>query len=168
MKTTHSENEIELTVQILRELHSQLFQDQNFIVPGEVKQPITGLDRPRGFQEVKAPRFRDNGTRWWQVVSLTHQPPLPPGNTPGTHFCQRLGRPPGPQCDRKDFMSMKNPLTPAGIDPATFRYVAQHLNHCATAVPSSWRDLVQITPTYGKGNFVLSIPRTKTVGFVLI
>jgi len=21
--------------------------------------------RPRGFQEVKAPRFRDNGTGWW-------------------------------------------------------------------------------------------------------
>jgi len=36
---------------------------------------------------------------------------------------------------RKDFMSMKNPLTPAGIEPATFRFVAQHLNHCATAVP---------------------------------
>jgi len=33
-------------------------------------------------------------------------------------------------------MSMKNPLTPAGIEPATFRFVAQHLNHCATAVPS--------------------------------
>jgi len=27
-------------------------------------------------------------------------------------------------------MSMKNPLTPAGIEPATFRFVAQHLNHC--------------------------------------
>ena len=23
--------------------------------------PITGLDRPRGFQEVEAPRFQDNG-----------------------------------------------------------------------------------------------------------
>ena len=31
-------------------------------------------------------------------------------------------------------MSMKNPLTPAGIKPATFRFVAQHLTHCATAV----------------------------------
>ena len=30
---------------------------------------------------------------------------------------------------------MKNPLTPAGIEPATFRFVAQHVNHCATAVP---------------------------------
>jgi len=23
----------------------------------------------------------------------------------------------------------------AGIEPATFRFVAQHINHCATAVP---------------------------------
>ena len=31
----------------------------------------------------------------------------------------------------------KIPVTPAGIEPATFRFVAQHLNHCTTAVPSS-------------------------------
>jgi len=30
---------------------------------------------------------------------------------------------------------MKNPMTLAVIEPATFRFVAQHLNHCATAVP---------------------------------
>jgi len=35
-------------------------------------------------------------------------------------------------------MSMKNPLTPAGIEPATYRFVAQHLNHCATAVPTTY------------------------------
>jgi hypothetical protein len=32
---------------------------------------------------------------------------------------------------------MKNPMTPAGIEPVTFRFVAKHLNHCATAVPLS-------------------------------
>jgi len=26
-------------------------------------------------------------------------------------------------------------MTSAGIEPATFRFVAQHLNHCATAIP---------------------------------
>ena len=26
-------------------------------------------------------------------------------------------------------------MTPSGIEPATFRFVVQHLNHCATAVP---------------------------------
>jgi len=30
---------------------------------------------------------------------------------------------------------MKNTLTQAGFEPATFRFVAQHLNHCVTAVP---------------------------------
>jgi len=29
----------------------------------------------------------------------------------------------------------KIPMTPAGIESATFQFVAQHLNHCATAVP---------------------------------
>ena len=26
-------------------------------------------------------------------------------------------------------------MTPVGIEPVTFRFVTQHLNHCATAVP---------------------------------
>ena len=26
-------------------------------------------------------------------------------------------------------------MIPAGIEPATFRFVVQHLNHCATASP---------------------------------
>jgi len=30
-------------------------------------------------------------------------------------------------------MSMKNPLTLAVIEPATFRFVAEHLNHSGTA-----------------------------------
>jgi len=35
-------------------------------------------------------------------------------------------------------------MTPAGIEPATFRFVTQHLNHCTTAVPSTEEVLVNI------------------------
>jgi len=42
-----------------------------------------------------------------KVVSLTHQPPLPPGNAPGAHFCQSLSQPLGHSAIRR-IMSMKN------------------------------------------------------------
>jgi len=32
----------------------------------------------------------------------------------------------------------KIPVIPAGKEPATFRFAAQHLNHCPTAIPSKW------------------------------
>jgi len=42
-----------------------------------------------------------------KVVSLTHRPFLPPGNTLGTHFCWRLSRPEGHGAARR-IMSRKN------------------------------------------------------------
>jgi len=35
-------------------------------------------------------------------------------------------------------------MTPAGIEPATFGIVAEHLNHCASAVPLSFTVKVKI------------------------
>ena len=98
------------------------------------------MEWPRGFQEVWVPRFRDNGTGCWKVVSLTHRQPLPPRKYSWHSFLLEAESTPGPLCDRKDFMSMKKPMIPAGIEPATFRFVARHLNHCATAVLTSRED----------------------------
>ena len=42
---------------------------------------------PRGFQEVKFPDYVTMAQDGGKVVGLTHRPFLPPGNTPGTHFC---------------------------------------------------------------------------------
>ena len=35
------------------------------------------------------------------------------------------------------YVKEKFQITPSGIEPATFRFVAQSLKHCATAVPAS-------------------------------
>ena len=39
-------------------------------------------------------------------------------------------------------------MTLAGIEPATFRFVAQHLNYCATAVPYGTIQEVNIEQTH--------------------
>ena len=40
-------------------------------------------------------------------------------------------------------------MTPSGIEPATFRFVAQQPNHCATAVPTLpnyyWLNLIKLS-----------------------
>ena len=45
----------------------------------------------------------------------------------------------------------KIPMTPSGIEPATFRLIAQRLSHCATAVPLQCRffESVKLRRTFG-------------------
>ena len=53
--------------------------------------PLQAWTGPEGSRKLRFPDLvtSQNGGK---VVSLTHRPPLPPGNTPGTHFCERLSR----------------------------------------------------------------------------
>jgi len=54
-----------------------------------------GKSVPEGSRKLRFPDFVTTAQDGGKVVSLKHQPLLPAGNTPGTHFCSRLSRPQG-------------------------------------------------------------------------
>jgi hypothetical protein len=56
---------------------------QRLEVSGAVR-PIYGSF---GIKGLRFPDFMTTAQDGGEVVSLTHQPPLLPGNAPGTHFC---------------------------------------------------------------------------------
>jgi len=49
--------------------------------------PITGPRCPEGSRKLRFPDYVTMTRVGGKVVSLTHRPLLPPGNTAGTHFC---------------------------------------------------------------------------------
>jgi hypothetical protein len=64
------------------------------VIPGALpctcvkSNPLTGLDRPLGLQEVEAPRFLDNRhMKMVRLSALLTGRLYPPGKIPGTHFC---------------------------------------------------------------------------------
>ena len=67
-------------------------RDSNVVSVGVTLQvkvvPLLAQSGPEGSRNLRFPDFvttaHDDGGK---VVSLTHRPPLPPENAPGTHFC---------------------------------------------------------------------------------
>ena len=51
---------------------------------------------PEGSRKLRFPNIMTTAQDGDKVVSLTHRPPLPPGNTPGTRFCLEAESTPGP------------------------------------------------------------------------
>jgi hypothetical protein len=70
-----------------------------------------------------------------EVVSLKHRPLLPPGLFLVFIFTRGWVDPRAMEWSEVD-MSLKNPVTPPGIDPGTSRLLAQRLDHYATPGPS--------------------------------
>jgi len=49
--------------------------------------PLQARSGPEGSRKLRFPDFMTMAQDDGKVVSVMHLPPLPPGNTPGTHFC---------------------------------------------------------------------------------
>jgi hypothetical protein len=59
---------------------------ENIAVKGKTV-PLQAWSGPEGSRNLRFPDHMTKAQDGGKVVSLTHRPPLPPGNTPGTHFC---------------------------------------------------------------------------------
>jgi hypothetical protein len=49
--------------------------------------PLQAWSNPDGSRKLRFPDFMTMAQDGGKVVSFTHRPPLPQGNTPGTYFC---------------------------------------------------------------------------------
>jgi len=49
--------------------------------------PLQAWSGPEGSRKLRFPDFMTTAQEGGKVVSLTHRPLLPQGNTTGTHFC---------------------------------------------------------------------------------
>jgi hypothetical protein len=49
--------------------------------------PLQAWSGPEGSRKLRFPDFMTTAQDGGKVVSLTHRPPLPLGNTPDTQFC---------------------------------------------------------------------------------
>ena len=69
--------------------------------------PLQAQSGPEGSRKLRFLDFMTTAQDGGKFVSLTYRPPLPPRNTPGTHFYQRLRRPQGHSSTER-IMSLKN------------------------------------------------------------
>ena len=75
--------------------HSILFDGENISFDASlviyiyiyIKVPLQAWSGPEGSRKLRFPDFMTTAQGGGKVFSHTHGPHLPPGNSPGTHFC---------------------------------------------------------------------------------
>ena len=61
--------------------------DECSVEPSLKAVPLRAWSGPERSRKLRFPDFMTTAQDGGKVVSLKHRPPLPPGNTLGTHFC---------------------------------------------------------------------------------
>jgi len=70
--------------------------------------PLQAGSGPEGSSKLRFPDFVTTAQDGGKVVTLMHRPPLPPRECSWYSLILEAESTPGPQCDQKDFMSIKN------------------------------------------------------------
>ena len=97
--------------------------------------PLQARSGPEGSRKLRLPDYMTTAQDGGKVVSPTHRPPLPQEMLL-VLISVRGWVDPRAIVWSEGLCQWKIPMTPSGIEPATFRFVAQHLEHSATAVPN--------------------------------
>jgi hypothetical protein len=105
----------------------------NYVSKGKAV-PLQAWSGPEGSRKLRFPDFLTTAQGGGKVVSLMHRLLLPPGNLL-VLISVRDWVNPRAIVRSEGLCQWKIPMTPSGIKPVTFRFVAQDLNYCAATVP---------------------------------
>jgi hypothetical protein len=142
--------------------------------------PLQAWSGPESSRKLRFPYFMTTAQDGGKVVSLTHRPSLPSGNTPGTHFCLRLSRPQGHSATGR-ISSLKNSNDTIGNrtrDLPVCSVVSKPISHLAPPTERNMANLlahkiyklqlINFKTTHSKPPFLCALPSLVRATYLVI